>query len=426
MSDAGAASVEFRAPRVAELQPLAGQQRSARPRQVEWSRSYHNCCLIVALLVATSPLLGLALYAGWRALSGTVGKVQDAACDSGLRTVDSLSINTSRSSTLALATYTDDGPRVEYRRIARLSLNNKRAYAAMHDYTLYVFTASRPECVRRGSTSMKLLALEQLVRRREHEWLFWLDPDVMIVDQTLPLPTALGAALQAGGGGRAANVQMVVSAGGERELSLAALAVGGRSEWSMCLLGHAIAMRSCPPRGASSLSSTAEVPALLALLRPREVRELECILEFLPSGCSNVQPAASASSAGDARVVVRARSQSAAGGSSLPIGRKYTDGVAILPRQARVRAALLAHGADESRSSDRQPRLTASSPPCRRFWTSTPQAIVRAISRCTSSVASWVTGVARCDGARPPDPPGSRLGTPTGSSNRAFLATHVQ
>eukprot|EP00966_Prymnesium_polylepis_P278953 6444270-Prymnesium_polylepis.1 len=162
------------------LHPLARQKGggSRGRKAAEWSRSYHCGCLCVALLAGTSPLLLIAVHAGWHALSSGVG-VQDAACDSGLRTVDGLGLNGSLRA-FALATYTDDGPRGEYRRIARLSLNNKRSYAAQHGYSLYVFSASRPECVRRGSASLKLLALEELVRRSSHEWLFWLDPDVLI------------------------------------------------------------------------------------------------------------------------------------------------------------------------------------------------------------------------------------------------------
>ena len=64
-------------------------------------------------------------------------------------------------------------PSAEYRRMVRAALENKRAYATRHHYSLYVLDdrrrgdgddAARPECVRRSAGWFKLLALEEQAR----------------------------------------------------------------------------------------------------------------------------------------------------------------------------------------------------------------------------------------------------------------------
>ena len=62
----------------------------------------------------------------------------------------------------------------------RAALENKRAYATRHHYSLYVLDdrrrgdgddAARPECVRRSAGWFKLLALEEQVRLAAVYWL---------------------------------------------------------------------------------------------------------------------------------------------------------------------------------------------------------------------------------------------------------------
>jgi len=64
-------------------------------------------------------------------------------------------------------------PSAEYRRMVRAALENKRAYATRHHYSLYVLDdrrrgdgddAARPECVRRSAGWFKLLALDEQVQ----------------------------------------------------------------------------------------------------------------------------------------------------------------------------------------------------------------------------------------------------------------------
>ncbi|KAL1519800.1 hypothetical protein AB1Y20_023307 [Prymnesium parvum] len=269
--------------RASELQPLAPSRMSGRARPPEWSRAYYTACLLVALLVATSPLLGLAAHELWRA-TRAVAAAHDAACDAGVRVVDAVGLNASRPPSVALLTHADDGPHGEARRLARLSLQNKRAYAARHGYALYVVAPARPECGRRGGSSLALLALEQLAERRAHEWLFWLDADVLLVEQAAALPGALRGALAHAA--RAAP-PLVVSSGDERGLSLAALVLAGQSAGARCLLAHAIALRTCSAREAGGLGAERGLPALLLLLRPREPRELECIRQHAPRECAD-------------------------------------------------------------------------------------------------------------------------------------------
>jgi len=184
--------------------------------------------------------------------------------------------------------------------MTRLALSNKRSYAVQHGYSLYVFTSSRAECLRRGSASVKLLALQALVQRGAHEWLFWLDPDAMIVDLSVTLSTIVGMhggrvdGADSGGGVSSASyraaksqARIFVSSGAERDLSLSSVVLDGRAAWSSCLLAHAAAMRECVARGARLRPATAEVPALLAVLRPRQEYEHTCLQRHLPHMCSD-------------------------------------------------------------------------------------------------------------------------------------------
>lgn len=327
-----------------ELQPLAAisprRSSPAKQLQAEWSRCYKVLCLCVALCAGASPLLGLATYAAFRSLSE--GHVQDAICDGSIFALSRLGLNSSvvQGASFALATYTDDGPRGEYRRVARLALSNKRAYALLHGYSLHVFTSRRPECLRRGGASLRLLVLQELMKQDTHEWLFWVDPDVMIVEQSIPLPTIMGMRGTQGGGrpglingipqGPSAakpHARMVVSTGAERDLALSAVLLDARSPWSTCLLAHAAAMRRCLARGARFQPAILVIPALLALLRPRTEHERECIQQP-PRGCD----LAALSAAG------LAQPRSAAAGSSAEpfwhgqLSVEYMDHVMVLPR----------------------------------------------------------------------------------------------
>ncbi|KAL3926525.1 MAG: hypothetical protein SGPRY_003258 [Prymnesium sp.] len=274
-----------------ELQPLA-PSRPPRPRPSEWSRPYHCCCLSIALLVATSPLLMLAMHACASLSAG--GAMQHASCDHGVHMLPEFSINSS--SEIAIATYLDDGPRGESRRTARLSLQNKRSYALAHGYALHVFGAALPDCSRRGEGSLKLLALRRLNLVGNHAWVLWLDPDVMILNQARPLHEAFGASVLHGEeldrgdqpplDPRAPGVELLLPSGGDRGVSLHLLLIRLRGEGARCMLDHAIAMRSCVARRAGRFSSSSDPPALLALLRPRKPHELECSRQQWPASCA--------------------------------------------------------------------------------------------------------------------------------------------
>lgn len=302
--------------------------------RVEWTRCYQLCCMCVALLVGMSPLLGLTAYEGWHWLS--VGSTKDGVCDGRIHALDGLGINgsTEHGRRFALATYTDDGPRGEYRRMARLALSNKRAYAMQHGYSLYVFTSSHPECLRQSSASLKSLVLQELVQRRTYDWLFWLDPDALIVEQSLSLSmiTSMPSHGVGGGGGIPVDspvgkpqAQMIVSENMEHELSLGVMLLDGRSKWSACLLSHAASIHRCVTRGMGS-----DVPGLWSLLRPRTEHEYACIRQHQPHACDGAAVGAAASNLQDGEA--ERRSHGAPQPAHETLTTNYMLGVRVLPR----------------------------------------------------------------------------------------------
>ena len=116
------------------------ERRRRAKEEAEWSTLYRLTCLLVALVVGFSPLLMLAAYF---MLVG-LGQEDGGKCSY----APSVNRSTAKllyrgGAFLALLTSADEGPRAEYRRMVRAALENKRAYATRHHYSLYVLDDRR-------------------------------------------------------------------------------------------------------------------------------------------------------------------------------------------------------------------------------------------------------------------------------------------
>ena len=115
------------------------ERRRRAKEEAEWSTLYRLTCLLVALVVGFSPLLMLAAYF---MLVG-LGQEDGGKCSY----APSVNRSTAKllyrgGAFLALLT-SAEGPRAEYRRMVRAALENKRAYATRHHYSLYVLDDRR-------------------------------------------------------------------------------------------------------------------------------------------------------------------------------------------------------------------------------------------------------------------------------------------
>jgi|EP00908_Phaeocystis_cordata_P007381 hypothetical protein len=295
---------------------VTAERRRKRHKEVQWTWRYSLCCTLGALVVGFCPLLMVAAYTSWLIL--TQGDdPQDDRCSY------TPSVNRSTSKLLyrggdflALLTSADEGPRAEYRRMVRLSLSNKHAYATRHHYSLYVLDAARPECIRRAAGWYKLLALEEQVRLRTYEWLLWMDADTIIMDPAQQIGAHLlsaaaasggqlsggarllsgapsgapgGAAAAAGAGAaahhhaHAAPQQLhMIAMGHDGGLSAGMVLLPGRWAGSACLLKQVFGMRRCLPRDNAEAGAPA---ALLSLLQPPAdaERARECARQSAPA-----------------------------------------------------------------------------------------------------------------------------------------------
>lgn len=262
-----------------------------------WTRCYRVGCTSVALAVGFSPLVMVGVHTAWLILQDP--DPQDDRC--------SYTPLANRSTTrlvhrggdhLALLTSADEGPRSEYRRMARLSLNNKRSYAMRHHYSLYTLEAARPECMRRSPGWFKLLALEEQVRLRSYEWLLWMDADTFIMEPAIHITSAL-AALSGSAGSREAEEATAAEAPDQSPAALRKTVVmsyddglnagmmllPGRWAGSACLLQHAFAMRPCLPREETEAGLPAALLGLLQTPAQRSERARACAQQNAPA-CS--------------------------------------------------------------------------------------------------------------------------------------------
>ena len=150
--------------RLEELELLSNglphRKRRARPQSpAPWSKAYVNLCMLGALMAGCAPLAVVLTHMSVVFLATD----DDGAPGGGACPVDRGDLATNGTMLVrgaghvALVTLSDEGPRGETRRLTRLALANKRAYASAHNYSLVVFDAPRAECARRVA---KLLALQ--------------------------------------------------------------------------------------------------------------------------------------------------------------------------------------------------------------------------------------------------------------------------
>ena len=279
---------------------VASRGKRRKKEEVVWTRCYRAGCTSVALAVGFSPLMMVGAHTAWLVLQEP--DPQDDRC--------SYTPLANRSTTrlvhrggdhLALLTSADEGPRSEYRRMARLSLSNKRAYAVRHHYSLYTLEAARPECMRRSPGWFKLLALEEQVRLRSYEWLLWMDADTFIMEPAIHITSAL-AAVSGSPGSREAEeaaaaeapdrspgvLRKTVVISYDAGLNAGMLLLPGRWVGSACLLQHAFAMRRCLPREETEAGLPLALLGLLQTPPQRSERCRACAQQHAPA-CSGAE-----------------------------------------------------------------------------------------------------------------------------------------
>ena len=134
--------------RLEELELLSNglphRKRRARPASpAPWSKAYVNLCMLGALMAGCAPLAVVLTHMSVVFLATD----DDGAPGGGACPVDRGDLATNGTMLVrgaghvALVTLSDEGPRGETRRLTRLALANKRAYASAHNYSLVVFDA---------------------------------------------------------------------------------------------------------------------------------------------------------------------------------------------------------------------------------------------------------------------------------------------
>eukprot|EP00316_Scyphosphaera_apsteinii_P011690 CAMPEP_0119334152 /NCGR_PEP_ID=MMETSP1333-20130426/86709_1 /TAXON_ID=418940 /ORGANISM="Scyphosphaera apsteinii, Strain RCC1455" /LENGTH=428 /DNA_ID=CAMNT_0007344387 /DNA_START=68 /DNA_END=1355 /DNA_ORIENTATION=- len=172
-----------------ELQPLAStasrsSRRQRRSHAPEWSSCYRCLCALVALLVGFSPLIVVAVSTLLAISAEAADEVAEERCDPMSTAASDVMAGVRNtvlfrgSNFLAVLTPVEESFRIDTRRIMQISLGTKIQFAEANNYSLIGCWPERDGC---NSRSFKLMAVLAMQQRRTYTFLFWLDPEVLVL-----------------------------------------------------------------------------------------------------------------------------------------------------------------------------------------------------------------------------------------------------